>query len=107
MLKKLYLSVSVVATLFTISGCAMVAAPVSNGLLMTNLRGPGHTTTLTEAPKMGTGCSTNILGLVAMGDSSIDAAKRSARITEVATVDFDSFSLLGVYARFCVIVRGK
>lgn len=56
---------------------------------------------------MGTGCATNLLGLIAMGDASIDTAKRSARITEVASVDYDSFSVLGVYARFCVLVRGK
>jgi len=90
-----------------LSGCALVGGPVSNGLLMTNLRGPGHATVNTETPKMGTGCSSNVLGLIATGDSSIDAAKRSANITEVASVDYDSFSLLSVYARFCVIVRGK
>lgn len=91
----------------TMSGCAVVGAPVSNGFLVTNLRGPGHATSLVDSPKQGTGCSTNVLGLFATGDSSIDTAKRSARITEVASVDYDSFSVLGIYARFCVIVRGK
>lgn len=94
-------------TLSGLGGCAMVGAPVSNGIILTNLRGPINATTLNDAPKLGTGCSTNVLGLIATGDSSIDTAKRSARITEVATVDYDSFSLLGIYARFCVIVRGK
>lgn len=95
------------ATISVLTGCALVGGPVSNGVLLTNLRGPGHATTLTEAPKMGTGCSSNILGLIATGDSSIDAAKRSVNITQVASVDYDSFSVLGIYARFCVIVRGK
>ena len=104
---KLFRTTSLVVSLSALTGCAMVAAPVSNGALITNLRGPGHVTTLTESPKMGTGCATNLLGLIAMGDASIDTAKRSARITEVASVDYDSFSVLGVYARFCVLVRGK
>jgi hypothetical protein len=104
---KQFRTISLVVSLSALTGCAMVGAPVSNGALITNLRGPGHVTTLTESPKLGTGCATNLLGLIAMGDASIDTAKRSARITEVASVDYDSFSVLGVYARFCVLVRGK
>lgn len=90
-----------------LSGCAMVAAPVSNGALFTNVRGPGHATTAVEAKKQGTGCSSNILGLIATGDSSIDSAKNSANIKEVSSVDYDSLSVLGIYARFCVVVRGN
>lgn len=104
---RLCRSISLAVGLSLLTGCALVGAPVSNGALITNLRGPGHVTTMTDATKLGTGCATNLLGLIAMGDASIDTAKRSARITEVSSVDYDSFSVLGVYARFCVLVRGK
>lgn len=105
-MKKL-MALSLAVTVSAVSGCAVVGAPVSNGMIVTNLKGPGHATTSVDATKQGTGCATNILGLFASGDASIDTAKKSARITEVSSVDYQSNSLLGIYARFCVIVRGK
>lgn len=104
---KIMKQLSLVAAITTLSGCAVVAGPVSNGFIVTNLKGPGHATTHVDAPKEGVGCATNVLGLFATGDASIETAKRSARITEVASVDYQSNSFLGLYARFCVLVRGK
>jgi hypothetical protein len=47
------------------------------------------------------------MGLVATGDASIEAAKRAGGIQEVASVDHQSTSILGIMGEFCTIVRGK
>ena len=59
------------------------------------------------ASKRGEACAQNYLGLVATGDASIDAAKRSAGITRVASVEQTSSRVLGYYAKFCTVVRGE
>ena len=38
--------------------------------------------------KMGQACATGIMGAVAWGDASLDAAKKSGAITEVHSVEF-------------------
>jgi hypothetical protein len=45
--------------------------------------------------------------MVAMGDASIEAAKKQAGISSIASIDHDTFTVLGVYARFCTVVRGS
>jgi len=51
-------------------------------------------------------CATSYLGVIALGDTSIDAAKRSGHVTDVIMVDYRVDGLLGIYARFCTIVHG-
>ncbi len=57
--------------------------------------------------KTGEACATSILGIVASGDASIDAAKQAGGINEVLSVDYKSTSVLGLYASFCTIVKGR
>ena len=47
------------------------------------------------------------LGIIATGDASIDAAKKAGGITNVASVDHDSTSILGLFATFCTVVKGN
>ena len=49
----------------------------------------------------------SILGLVAIGDASIDAAKSAGGIAQVASVDHHSFSILGIYGTLCTQVKGQ
>jgi len=97
-----------VVAMCSIAGCINVRTPAV-GLLYTDTRGPITATSAKTPPtKVGTGCDTSILGLFANGDASIDAAKNSAGITEVASVDDASYSLLGgIYGTYCVTVRGN
>jgi hypothetical protein len=48
----------------------------------------------------------NILGLVATGDASIAAAAANGNVATVRHVDYEFFSVLGVYARYRTIVYG-
>ena len=90
-----------------LGGCANVSGPVPAALSV-------YAAPITLGPldsatpsKRGEACSNNILGLVATGDSSIDAAKKNAGITRVASVDHTSTRVLGYFARFCTIVKGE
>ncbi len=52
-------------------------------------------------------CATGILNLAAWGDASTDAAKKAGGITDVHSVEFRSFSILGIYTQGCTEVHGK
>lgn len=58
-------------------------------------------------PKMGKACMRSILGLVASGDASIQAAKANGNITKVSTIDYEVENILGVVGNYCIVVRGE
>ncbi|HWO41501.1 MAG TPA: TRL-like family protein [Candidatus Eisenbacteria bacterium] len=91
--------------MLVLGGCAFVKAPV-NGFIYTELERPVAATSVAKSTRTGRSCAESYLGWVALGDASIDAAKRAGQIQEVSSVDHESFSVLGIYARFCTIVRG-
>ncbi len=103
---KLHQIAAIALATSVLGGCAMVASP-STGLLYTKVQGPITTGTSNNASKSGQSCVTNILGLVSTGDASIDAAKKAGSITNVASVDHDSTSILGLYGSFCTVVKGN
>jgi len=49
----------------------------------------------------------SVLGLVAVGDCSIEAARKNGGITKVNTVDWDARNILGIYGTYKVIVSGE
>ena len=57
--------------------------------------------------KTGEACSTGYLGLIALGDASLATAKKAGGITDVHTVDFRTFNILGLYVQGCTVVHGK
>jgi hypothetical protein len=89
-----------------ISGCAVTMAPAT-GFIYTNTKAPMMATTHTTATKEGTAKCTSILGLIASGDCSIEAAAAAGGITRIKTVDYESRNILGLYATITVIVRGE
>jgi hypothetical protein len=88
-----------------LAGCQPVASPVM-GFIYLDAKGPIAATQGTGM-REGTACAKSIMGLVATGDASIEAAKRAGGIQEVASVDHHSTSTLGIVGEFCTIVRGK
>ncbi len=89
-----------------LTGCAGGMSPVKYGLV-TDVRGPITATDYTIGSKTGTSCAKNILGLSASGDASIEAAKKSAAIQKVSTVDFSSKGIYPFFGTTCVIVSGE
>lgn len=91
---------------FVLGGCANVRGPAPAALAF--YASPVDAGPAANAgSKRGEACATNLLGLVATGDASIDAAKRNAGITRVASVEQTASRVLGYYARFCTVVRGE
>lgn len=88
------------------SSCAMVKAPLS-GFLYTDVKAPLVATSNSGASKVGTSEATSILGWVATGDASIDAAARSAGISKIHHVDEQSTNILGIIAKYKVYVYGE
>lgn len=89
-----------------LTGCAVVRSPVS-GFVVTNVQAPVAYGQNGQSEKTGTGCAISILGLVAVGDASINSAMSNGQITNVTSIDHTSLSVLGLYARFCTVVRGN
>ena len=59
------------------------------------------------ADKTGRACMTSILGLVATGDASIEAAKAAGGIKEVVNMNYEVNNILGVYGQYCLVVKGR
>jgi len=56
--------------------------------------------------KTGISKSFGILGLVALGDSSLNTAIASGGLESINTIDYDYLSILGVYSQVEIIVTG-
>ena len=91
-----------------LNGCAIAAGGngFANGWAYSGYKSPGQVGTAADA-KSGEACMSSIFGLVATGDASIEAAKKAGGITQIAYVDHDQFSVVGVYATSCTIVHGQ
>ena len=102
MMKKVFLFV---CTVFTLSSCAIVNAPV-NGAIYQKTQSAVSATANTLGSKKGEATATSILGLVAYGDASIQKAAKEAGITKISHVDQKSKSVLGLFSKYTVIVYG-
>ena len=98
--------------LFLLAGCLGSGYPIGviyNGTSMPHqmdrmeATGPGRT-----GDRFGQACATGIMGAVAWGDASLDAAKKAGSITEVHSVEFKpTVVALGIYYQACTVVHGK
>jgi hypothetical protein len=90
-----------------LAGCgAMVHSPVTGGLY-TEVKGPITATANPTYSKVGTAFCTSILGIIATGDASIETAAKNGGITKIHHVDYESKNILGLYAKYTVIVYGE
>jgi len=95
-------------------GCGILGGGYPSGSLYNSTTTPHGVDRLEMAgtgkdgAKTGEACATGILGLIAWGDASVDAAKKAGSVTDVASVELKSFSILGsVYATGCTVVFGR
>ncbi|NBC82855.1 MAG: hypothetical protein GVY19_05680 [Bacteroidetes bacterium] len=105
-MKKLIVLVAIVA-LFLFSSCAAYVASPALGALYTDVKYPMAVTSNANSAKVGSAEVTSILGIVATGDASIDAAAKSAGITKIHHVDVHATSILGIFATYTVLVYGE
>lgn len=85
-------------------GC--VQSPTGPGLIYMNVKGPLGPAGGEATSKSGKSCARVVLALFAWGDASIESAKRAGRISEVTTIDHESFNFIG-FGSFCTVVYGE
>lgn len=56
--------------------------------------------------KRGEASSSSILGLIATGDASIQAAARNGQINTINHADYRLLSILGLYTKYTTVVYG-
>ena len=99
-MKKIF--VAACAALF-LAGC--VKSPIVGGLY-TDIKDGMAVTGNAGSSKVGTAEAKGYVGVVAMGDASIQAAAREAGITRIHHVDYQSKSYVGVYNIYTIVVYG-
>jgi hypothetical protein len=102
-MKLLLVACSLSVVLF---GCATGGPDIGPGLIFSSVDGPIMATTAEKASKSGEACAMNILGLVAVGDNSIEAAKKNGGIKVVSSADYNMLSILGFFSKKCTRVKG-
>lgn len=92
-----------------VSGCAATARSPVTGGLYTEVDAPlTATSNVAEGElEVGKASATSVLGLVATGDASIQAAMENGGVTEIYYVDYNTRSILGLYAEYTVTVYGQ
>lgn len=105
-MKKLVLSLGCVLAL-GLASCSTVSSGSGLGILYTGVSEGQIATSNSIGRKVGTSTSMGILGLVSVGDASINTAAHSAGITKISHVDVQKFSVLGIYSTYKTVVYGE
>jgi len=110
-MKKVLAFMIMAATLIAI-GCA--AGP--SGFIFTSVKNPGgfHTGETTNpggSAITGESCSMSILGLIALGDWSVDSALKAAgaegKTLKNVAIDHPTLNVLGIYGKYCTDVSAQ
>lgn len=102
-MKKLIQTSVLCGSLLALANCASVGP---NPAIFT-FRKTGVSGNQLSGDKKGEACAMSILGWIATGDASVEAASRAGGITKASVIDYDDMAILGVFARRCVIVKGS
>lgn len=92
---------------FAATGCASAASPVNGGIWM-DVTGPVQANgDMVSSTKVGKATAGSILGWIATGDCSINAAASAGQITKISHVDHHSWAVLGILSEYTTIVYGE
>ena len=99
---------AVVTGLLGLTGCANTGVQSQTGaaLFFQSNAESVTATGLPTGPKRGVSCAKNYAGVATLGDASIEAAKQTAGISTVTTVDRYYHRILGFYGQLCTVVTG-
>ncbi len=104
-MKKALLSILAVAMVAMFASCASVDV---RGNLLTKVKLPVTVgSAKAKTSKIGVSTCVTYLGMIAQGDASIAAACANGGITEIAYVDWEADSLLGLIGNYKCIVYGN
>lgn len=89
-----------------LTGCLSITATPVVGFAFTSVKGPITATGQGSGSKVGSAPATSILGIVAFGDASIQAAKTNGGIKTISHVDYEALSIFGAYSKYTTKVYG-
>ncbi len=105
MRKKALLSCAAVAAM-ALASCSTITSQSGMGVLYTGVNEGQMVTSNQLGSKVGTGSTIGVLGLVSIGDASIQTAANSAGISKISHVDAKKTSVLGLFAKYQILVYG-
>lgn len=105
-MKKTISFVALSLAAVALSSCAGIVNNRPVGALYADVADPVAIST-SSASRTGEAKATSYLGLVALGDCSIDAAKKAGGITTVSSVDVKRKNILGIITTYTTVVRGN
>ncbi len=92
----------------SLTSCAFIQTPSTvPGFLFSDVKTAGEATSNTGSSKSGSAEAMSILGWVATGDASIEAAAKKANITKIHHVDYHTWGILGIFGRLTTTVYGE
>ena len=108
-MKKLLLCLGLVACLAGLTGCMTAPVVPPLGMAFSEIKAPLDIdyTSSDVTGKSGVAESMSVLGLVAIGDASANAAAKAGGINTINHADYEYFNVLGVYQRYRTVVYGK
>lgn len=96
--------IALILSLGFLTSCANMTQS-GMGTIYTDVKEPVIAKNGIPSHKTGRACQTSWFGLVALGDASVEAAKKNGDITMVSTIDIEKKFLL-VYGSACTVVKG-
>ena len=105
-MKKLFFAVAAVCAM-GLASCSTITSGSGMGILYTGVTEGQIATANPVGNKVGTSKTTGVLGLVSIGDASIQTAANSAGIKKISHVDVKKMSVLGLFATYSTVVYGE
>ena len=106
-MKKVIKFSAIAACVFAMSSCSVCSTRVGMASLYTNVSTGEAVTSNELGNKVGESSATNLFGLLATGDASIQKAATKAGISEISHVDSKTTNFLGLFTKFTTLVYGK
>lgn len=108
---KKFCALLLLLSLVSLSGCAGIYwTPImpSTGMLFSEIKAPldGDVADTDLGSRVGKATSKSVLGWIATGDASIQAAARNGGITKIKHADYEFNNILGIYSEFTTVVYG-
>lgn len=100
---------TVVCATFVMQGCLTAPVVPPYGAIYSDIKAPldhdmGDTAVGTRS---GRAESVSYVGLVAMGDSSINEAARQGRLRVIHSADYEYVNIVGIIQRYTTVVYGE
>ncbi len=103
--KSILITIIAFSTLTAITGCGFVAdGPF--GWVYTDHTVPIAIGTAETGSKIGKACIRSYLGMISVGNGSIEEAMTNGGINEIFIINKENLSILGTYTSQCTVVRG-